>query len=1121
MLPRRALVSYAVWPLVVGLSLCGQNAFGEPAARVTLPNHVVSLPRTVKKVAPPPAAATALLTMTIVLARTDEAGFAKFVDEVGNPKSPLFRQFLSPALLADRYGPSPKAYAAVRAFGIKNGLRVVQESANRLTLTLRGTRALAEKAFGVTFDDYQVGERTFFANRTNPRVPATLAPMIRVIDGLTNLARPHVAGNGLGFTCDNTPQQFAVSYDFGAIPADGTGQTVGLVEWNNFNPGDVTDWLGCAGLPASLASHVSAVAVAGGTGPSAPSEIEVLLDIGTVLGMAPGANVVVFDAPYPGWPQGSLSATNWVQMLNAMINAKVNIISSSWGSCESEHSGAELDGIDAVLAAAAASGISVFQASGDTGAVCLSGKVEANVLGGMPHATTVGGTVLGSIGGAYPGEAYWGLTTPGCFGGAGGFGVSGHFQAPPWQTGSLPPGVSGRSFPDVSADACTGIQLCEADAGGCPIPTIINSQGIFNNPVSGTSMAAPEWAAGTALLNQVCGGASGLVASWVNTVSLTGFPALHSPGSMTPPLNDFSHVGFGSFDLGNLATALCPATARLTRVASYQFSQTPIAVAGSLTPSQVVKLTITALDSAGVPVPLAPAWLALAPAIGVAGGMNPLSPGPGPGYFVAAPKLFLTDANGTVNLTYATPAISGSQGGTDVIRVENAEVSATVGAEDSYTYQALASLVFQPSPLGFWPAGSAPVPNTAIPVTLLALDASSQPIPAVQVQVSFIPSPTLTGSGLVATNLQGVLIPVRNPITLQTNASGQIPLTYVTPHGVSGQDSVTAVVAAPAGAFGTETFATVATPDTFTIFQAGIPVLTTTTDACGGATVQAAVFTATGQPDMTAQTILFQSNGYPFAGASASQPTQIQSPAVGGIAVAQLLPSAAVSQPKPTVSASLFPNSQGTTTIPVTVVPGAARVCALQSQVSGRINLSQFFAGFVFPPQLLRCLPGPCGPLSLTGVWQQQTGDPAVDDFALTVRAADAAALRKVSQSIAVRLLSSTERNALLLRYPVVAVSNSTSGSTEVTFVGGAMEVSSPTHSTSLFSETGSTATLSIPYQPGKMHSNIRIVALGRARGRWTATGITMIGDAAGVATARISAPATYAVVSESVGQRQ
>jgi len=92
-----------------------------------------------------------------------------------------------------------------------------------------------------------------------------------------------------------------------------------------------------------------------------------------------------------------------------------------------------------------------------------------------------------------------------------------------------------RSTPDVSADAdpSTGILLvCLPSQHSTCQPAYLEG---------GTSMAAPEWAAGAALLGQVYG-------------RLGHFDAALYVG--LGPTNDFWHLGLGSFDLGKVAAAI-------------------------------------------------------------------------------------------------------------------------------------------------------------------------------------------------------------------------------------------------------------------------------------------------------------------------------------------------------------------------------------------------------------------------------------------------------------------------------------------------------------------------------------------------------------------------------------
>ncbi len=104
---------------------------------------------------------------------------------------------------------------------------------------------------------------------------------------------------------------------------DGTGQTIGLVEFDTFAQSDVVNYLAFSGLPAALISQLSEVPVNGGVSSPGSNQQEVLLDIDTTLSLAPGAKTVVYDAPFSG-PGASFQS-----ILNQMLSDKVNIISNS------------------------------------------------------------------------------------------------------------------------------------------------------------------------------------------------------------------------------------------------------------------------------------------------------------------------------------------------------------------------------------------------------------------------------------------------------------------------------------------------------------------------------------------------------------------------------------------------------------------------------------------------------------------------------------------------------------------------------------------------------------------------------------------------------------------------
>src|SRR5439155_1738487 len=94
-------------------------------------------------------AADAPMTIALVLKRSNQAGFEHYFYDVYDPHSSNFHHFLNPTEISDRFGPSPDSYDAVLQYLQRNGLEVIQGSANRLTITVRGTRSQVNHAFGI------------------------------------------------------------------------------------------------------------------------------------------------------------------------------------------------------------------------------------------------------------------------------------------------------------------------------------------------------------------------------------------------------------------------------------------------------------------------------------------------------------------------------------------------------------------------------------------------------------------------------------------------------------------------------------------------------------------------------------------------------------------------------------------------------------------------------------------------------------------------------------------------------------------------------------------------------------------------------------------------------------
>ncbi len=119
--------------------------------------------------------------------------------------------------------------------------------------------------------------------------------------------------------------------------ADGSGQTVGLLEFDTFHLSDIAAYISLVGLPSTKLADVSQVHVDGGAGSSPGAGVdEVLLDIDAILAIAPGAKVAVYDGAFSG------ANTSFQAMFSAMVDGGVDIISNSWAYCEDQTSLADV-----------------------------------------------------------------------------------------------------------------------------------------------------------------------------------------------------------------------------------------------------------------------------------------------------------------------------------------------------------------------------------------------------------------------------------------------------------------------------------------------------------------------------------------------------------------------------------------------------------------------------------------------------------------------------------------------------------------------------------------------------------------------------------------------------------
>jgi kumamolisin len=185
-------------------------------------------------------------------------------------------------------------------------------------------------------------------------------------------------------------KDFGTLYDVNPLYAKGItgkGRTVGIVTLANFTPSDVFAYWSSLNLKVN-ANRLTVINIDGG--PGAPSDAsgsdETTLDVEQSGGIAPGANIIVYQSP--NTDQGFLDA-----FARAVHDNKADSFSTSWGEWEffdstaggdqvtdefSHETVSSLQALHEVLVVAALQGQTTFAAAGDCGAYDVFDEVPAN-----------------------------------------------------------------------------------------------------------------------------------------------------------------------------------------------------------------------------------------------------------------------------------------------------------------------------------------------------------------------------------------------------------------------------------------------------------------------------------------------------------------------------------------------------------------------------------------------------------------------------------------------------------------------------------------------------------------------------------------------------------------------
>jgi kumamolisin len=322
---------------------------------------------------------------------------------------------------AAKYGQSPDVVNALTSYLAQFGIKTTVYPGN-IDVSASGTAgdfdaalSCVQKNYHVPSqpgsDGHQVPAQTVHSATAAPKLPYRVAKNVLAILGLTNYApfvshADHATGKTFtGGPINHLPSDFAKNYGLSGVAgkADGAGTTLGIVTLASVDPGAPQYfWTNVAKVP-TTGRTLTVDNVDGGSG--APSDAagtgETDLDVEQSGALAPGANVIVYQAPNtdPGFVDAFFTAAS---------SNTADSLSTSWGESETVVAAAVAAGqetaayeaaFDQAFLELADQGQSVFDAAGDAGAYDDSDELGTTELvvdtpADSAYATAAGGTTL-------------------------------------------------------------------------------------------------------------------------------------------------------------------------------------------------------------------------------------------------------------------------------------------------------------------------------------------------------------------------------------------------------------------------------------------------------------------------------------------------------------------------------------------------------------------------------------------------------------------------------------------------------------------------------------------------------------------------------------------------------
>lgn len=353
--------------------------------------------------------------LLLVLKRPAEldAQLAKLIDDMHDPKSPMFHKWIGAEEFGTRFGPASSDAETVRHWLEGEGFSVNVVYADGMFIDFSGTARQVETAFHTEIHNYEVNGEVHFANSRDPQIPAALSQVVGGVTSLNNF-RPramheqvhaaHIDPKGGNLKTDvrsakaeydNANGQEIVPYDLAKIyniapllsgGTSGQGMKIVVLEDTDLYNCNASGAAGPAGTACSATSDWAEFRnilglgryTAGNLTQSNPApqtganncsdpgdngdDVEAAIDVEWATAAAPSASIVNASCNDTSAFGGTIALLNILSHPNA---DNVDVVSMSYGESE-EESGAALNAtFNTSFQQAVAAGIGIFVSSGD------------------------------------------------------------------------------------------------------------------------------------------------------------------------------------------------------------------------------------------------------------------------------------------------------------------------------------------------------------------------------------------------------------------------------------------------------------------------------------------------------------------------------------------------------------------------------------------------------------------------------------------------------------------------------------------------------------------------------------------------------------------------------------